>query len=324
MTSIRAVGLLSGGLDSALATKLLLEQGIGVVALHLESPTSCRSDVHALARELGIRLVTRPKGAEFLRLLRHPRWGYGRNMNPCRDCRRFMFELGRPYLEELGAQFLFSGEVLGQRPMSQTREALDLVDRHSGLAGLILRPLSARLLPETEPERRGWVDRSRLLAISGRARTEQLALAARYGLRHHTSPGGGCLLTDPRFSIRLRDLFAHDPAERSSLDDLSLLTLGRHVRVAPDLKIVLGRDQDENLRLAGFESSDRWLVEPNDFAGPSALVCGARNDAHLERAIDLIARYARTAEPERTVRWSDQGLPRTRALGAAAGARGAG
>ena len=151
MTGIRAVGLLSGGLDSALAAKLLLDQGIEVIGLHLESPTACRSDVRELAREIKIPLVVRPEGEEYLRLLRHPRWGYGRNMNPCLDCRLFMFRLARPCMEEHGARFLFTGEVAGQRPMSQTRDRMALVDRQSGLEGLILRPLSARLLPETEP-----------------------------------------------------------------------------------------------------------------------------------------------------------------------------
>jgi tRNA-specific 2-thiouridylase len=315
------VGLLSGGLDSALAARLLLDQGIEVIGLHLESPTSCRSDVRDLARDLGIRLVVRSKGEEYLRLLRHPRWGYGRNMNPCLDCRLFMLNLGRPYLEEYRAQFLFTGEVMGQRPMSQTRERLELLERRSGLAGFILRPLSARVLPETEPERRGWVDRARLLAISGRTRTAQLALAERYGLRHYQSPGGGCLLTDAKFSARLRDLIEHDPGERATLEDVALLRLGRSVRVHGALRIVLGRDREENLRLAAFESLDRWLVEPHDFAGPSALVCGPRDEPSLAAAIELIARYARSPAPEHCVRWREGETLLTRKLGAAAGLR---
>src|SRR5262245_47510995 len=317
-TRIRALGLLSGGLDSALAARLLLDQGIEVIGLHLESPTACRSDVRALARELGITLVVREKGEEYLRLLRHPRWGYGRNMNPCVDCRLFMFRLAKPCMEEHGAQFLFTGEVMGQRPMSQMRDRMALVDRHSGLAGLILRPLSARLLDETEPERRGWVDRSRLLAISGRARTEQLALAERYGLRHVQSPGGGCLLTDPRFAERLRGLFEDLPEERTTLDDLALLKLGRVFRVSAALRIVIGRDREENLRLKAFESPGRWLVEPLDFAGPSALVCGPRGEESLGAAIDLIARHSRAPSPDHVVWWKEADGERTRALGAAA------
>jgi len=317
-TRIRAVGLLSGGLDSALAAQLLLEQGIEVIGLHLESPTACRSDVRELARELGIPLVVRAKGEEYVRLLRNPRWGYGRNMNPCLDCRLFMFRMAQPCLEEQGAQFLFTGEVVGQRPMSQTRDRMALVDRESGLAGLILRPLSARLLPETEPERRGWVDRSRLLAISGRARLEQLALAERYGLRNVQSPGGGCLLTDPRFSERVRGLFEDVPAERTTVDDLALLRLGRVFRVSPALRIVIARDREESLRLAAFESPERWLVEPLDFAGPSALVCGPRDEESLGHAIGLIASHSRAPSPENAVQWRTGGGTHNRTLGSAA------
>jgi len=315
MSAIRAVGLLSGGLDSALAARLLLDQGIEVVGLHLQSPTSCRSDVGEVARDLGIRLIVRPKGEEYLRLLRHPRWGYGRNMNPCVDCRVFMLHLGRPYLEEFDARFLFTGEVVGQRPMSQTRERMQLIERQSGLAGWILRPLSALVLPETEPERRGWVDRARLLGISGRTRTEQLALAERYGLRHYTSPGGGCLLTDPLFSRKLRDLFEHAPEERTSIDDVELLRLGRHFRFADGMKIVLGRNEAENRRLEAFENAERWLVEPEAFSAPSALVCGARGEPALGRAIELIRRYAREPAPGQRVRWREQGLLLARSLG---------
>jgi len=271
-----------------------------------------------LAGELGIPLVVREKGEAYMRLLRHPRWGYGRNMNPCLDCRLFMFRLARPCLEEHGAQFLFTGEVVGQRPMSQTRGSLALVDRQSGLGGLILRPLSARLLDETEPERRGWVDRTRLLAISGRARGEQLALAERYGLRHVQSPGGGCLLTDPRFSARLRDLFADLPEERTTMDDLALLRIGRVFRVSPALRIVIARDREEGLRLARFESPERWLVEPLDFSGPTALVCGPRDEQSLAAAIDLIARHSRSPSPENAVRWKAADGEQSRTLGSAA------
>jgi len=304
MPPIRAVGLLSGGLDSALAARLLIDQGIEVIGLHLRSPTACRADVEEVARDLGIRLVLRDKGEEYLKLLRHPRWGYGRNMNPCVDCRIFMFQLGRPYLEEFGASFLFSGEVVGQRPMSQTRERILLIDRQSGLEGLILRPLSAQLLPETEPERRGWVDRSRLLGIYGRSRQTQLELAQTLGLKSYQSPGGGCLLTDALFSRKLRDAFEHTPEEHTRIDDVELLRLGRHFRFEADLKIVLGRNQEENRRLQRFESAARWLVEPDGFNGPTALVCGAPGERNLGRAAALIRRYTHALGPL-AVRWRE-------------------
>ena len=303
--SVRALGLISGGLDSALAAKLLIDQGIEVIGLHLESPTACRSDVHEVAAELGMRLEVRAKGEEYLRLLRHPRWGYGRNMNPCIDCRHFMFRIAAKHLEELGAQFLFTGEVLGQRPMSQTRDAMQLIDREAGLTDRIVRPLSAQHLDPTLAEREGWVDRSRLLGIKGRGRNQQLALAASYGLTAHQSPGGGCLLTDPHFSGKLRDLFEHSPDESTGMEDLALLRVGRHFRVGPDLKIVLGRDRDENTALATFEGVERWRVEPDQFAGPTALVCGDRSDANAHRAARLIAAHSTRVPEGAFVRWGD-------------------
>ncbi len=303
MSPIRALGLLSGGLDSALAAKLLLDQNIEVIGLHLESPTACRTDARAVAGELGIELHLRSKGEEYLRLLRHPRFGYGRNMNPCIDCRLFMFQLGQPYLEEFGAQFMFTGEVLGQRPMSQTREAMRLIDKNSGLEGWILRPLSARLLPETEPERRGFVDRGRLLAISGRSRIEQLALARRYGLSTYQPPGGGCLLTDPLFARKLKSFFEHTPEEGTTMRDMELLRIGRHFYFETGRRIVLGRDADENRRLLSFEAGGRWLVEPRAFSGPVALVCGPEDERFVDRAIELILRHSRPPTAPLTIRW---------------------
>jgi hypothetical protein len=304
---IRAIGLLSGGLDSALAARLMLDQGIEVLGLHLRSPTACRSDVREVAADLGITLVIKDKGEAYLDLLRHPRWGYGRHMNPCLDCRSFMFDLAQPVMAAEGARFVFTGEVLGQRPMSQMRTSLELIERRSSLEGFILRPLSARLLPETEPEKRGWVDRVRLLAIAGRGRTAQLDLARRYGLRHYQSPGGGCLLTDANYSAKLRDLFEHTPEPETRMDDLELLRVGRHFRVTPTLKVVLGRDAAENRRLAEFESDARWRLEPDGFPGPAALVCGPRDAASRAHAVRLVARYTRVPHEGLRVRWRANG-----------------
>ena len=321
MTSVRALALLSGGLDSALAAKLLLDQGVEVVGLHLESPTACRSDAREVARELGIPIEVRQKGESYLRLLRHPRFGYGKHMNPCVDCRVFMFHMAREVMNETGARFLITGEVAGQRPMSQSKNTLGLIDHQADLEGWVLRPLSALLLRPTEPEALGWVDRSRLLAISGRSRVEQLALAERYGLSRHQSPGGGCLLTDGAFSVKLKDLFAHQDEARTGVDDVALLRIGRHFRVSRDLKVVLGRDQGENVRLAGFVGADRWLVEPSGFNGPTALVCGGRQPAAVDAAIRLIAEYTREPRPGHRVRWREGEELRYRCLGELAGAR---
>jgi tRNA U34 2-thiouridine synthase MnmA/TrmU len=310
MSTIRALGLLSGGLDSALAARLLIDQGIEVVGLHLESPTACRSSVRDVADHLGIRLETREKGEAYARLLQTPRFGYGRNMNPCVDCRIFMFEMAKPVMEEVGAQFLFTGEVMGQRPMSQTRDRFHLIDHEAQLAGWILRPLSALALAETEPEQRGWVDRTRLLGIIGRGREIQLELAARYGLKHFQSPGGGCLLTDPIFSIKLRDLFSHAPAHDATLSDIELLRTGRHYRVANDLKIVLGRNAAENARLRERAATSGAIVEPDGFGGPTALVCGSLDARSLAAAARLIRDYAPRAGAEARIRWMDRGVER--------------
>jgi len=314
----RALGLLSGGLDSALAARLLIDQGLEVIGLHLESPTACRSDVREVARALGIRLEVRPKGEEYLRLLRSPRFGYGKNMNPCIDCRVFMFHIAKQCMDEVGAEFVFTGEVVGQRPMSQARNTLTLIDAESGLQNRIVRPLSAKLLPTTEPERQGLVDRERLLSISGRGRETQLALADRLGLAHYESPGGGCLLTDANFSVKLRDLFEHVPEERTTLEDVRLLRLGRHFRVRDDLKIVLGRNREENLQLKAFANTERWLLEPENWNGPNALVCGPRGEDSLQEALVLMARYSRSPEPHHMVHWHEDGQERRAPLGALA------
>ena len=260
----------------------------------------------------GSRCGTRAR--QYLKLLREPKHGYGRNMNPCIDCRSFMFGIARGVMDEVGACFVFTGEVAGQRPMSQGKSTLALIDRDAALEGLVLRPLSARLLPETQPERLGWVDRSRLLDLHGRGRGEQLALAARFGLSQHESPGGGCLLTDARFSIKLRDLFDNSPAERTGIEDVELLRVGRHFRIDPTLKIVLGRSAVENARLVELAREGRWLIEPDDFTGPTALVCGPRGEAALVQAMRLIDAYAREPGAGGRVRWVEDGGTRTRAL----------
>jgi hypothetical protein len=229
-------------------------------------------------------------------------------MNPCVDCRVFMFEMAKPVMEETGARFLFTGEVMGQRPMSQTRDRFHLIDREAGLQGWILRPLSARALGESEPERLGWVDRERLLGIVGRGRDTQLALAEQLGLKHYQSPGGGCLLTDPIFSVKLRDLFAHAGEDGGTLSDIELLRVGRHFRVSDDLKIVLGRDAGENARLREFAGAGRELVEPLAFGGPTALVCGALDTRALGEAARLIRSFSPKAGPEARIRWRQQGV----------------
>ena len=261
-----------------------------MLGLHPQSPTACRNPADEVAAELGIPLEVRAKGEEYLRLLRHPRFGYGKNMNPCIDCRSFMFRLGRGYLDEVGARFLFTGEVVGQRPMSQMREAIRLIDRDSDLEGWVVRPLSAQLLPESEPEKRGWVDRSRLLGIMGRGRHDQMALAEHYGLKSFQSPGGGCLLTDAIFSRKLRDSVrsrrrgGYARGRRRAAARRPALSRRRRAQDRARTE-----PRGEQSWLPSFANAARWMVEPDDFNGPSALVCGPRDPRALDHAIELIA-----------------------------------
>jgi tRNA(Ile)-lysidine synthase TilS/MesJ len=244
---VKAIGLLSGGLDSTLAVRIVSELGIEVIAVKFTSPF-CQCDsggcCHAaeVARQMGLELKTFAKGDEYLDVVRQPKHGYGVGMNPCIDCRIFMFKKAKAYMEEIGAAFLFTGEVIGQRPMSQHRHAIELIERESGLEGKIVRPLSAQHMEPTEAERSGWIDRSKLLGINGRSRKPQLALAAAYGIEGFGCPAGGCLLTDQNFSAKLRDLFAH--REKVGMRDIGLLKLGRHFRVG-ESKVVCARDEAE-------------------------------------------------------------------------------
>jgi hypothetical protein len=290
---IQAVGLVSGGLDSMLAIRIMQEQEVEVLGLHFRMPTACCTGVDEVAGRLGIPVAARLMGDDYLRLLRAPRHGYGRNMNPCVDCRIHMFRLARDYMQEVGARFVFTGEVLGQRPMSQMRHQLRLIERESGLTGYVLRPLSARRLPETEPEKRGWVDRSRLLGLAGRGRRPQLDLASAHGYTEYSPPAGGCLLTDANFAGRLRDLFRHAPPDCVGQQDVLLLRLGRHFRLDSGLKVVLGRDAEENRQLLGFRHAGWTYVMPAEpWRGPSALACGALEGEDLSVVAGLLVRYS--------------------------------
>jgi hypothetical protein len=235
-----------------------------------------------------------------------------------------MFRLARGYMDEAGARFLFTGEVLAQRPMSQMRNALATIEREAGLEGLVLRPLSARLLPPTEPERRGWVDRGRLLAIEGRSRRAQLELARRHGFHEFSTPAGGCLLTDAGFSSRLRDLFCHTPEEATTQEDVLLLRVGRHFRLGPELKLVVGRNAEENRQLLGFLRAGRAYVEARlPWKGPSVLVCGPLEPHGLGAAMRLMVRFSKPLPAEPLLRLQPAGEP-ARALALAADALAAG
>ncbi|MFH0809465.1 MAG: tRNA 4-thiouridine(8) synthase ThiI [Pseudomonadota bacterium] len=285
----RAIGLLSGGLDSILAFRILREQGVDVECLAFTTPFFGATSAHAAAARLGVTLEVRDITAVHLAMLRAPRYGYGSGLNPCIDCHALMLRLAGDLMTERGLDFIFTGEVLGQRPMSQSRGSLQLVARLSGYEGFILRPLSARLLEETRPEREGKVERERLLALSGRGRKPQIELARRLGITDYPEPAGGCLLTDPIFAGRLKAVLAEFGDLLPRL--IELLKAGRQFRPAPGIRLVVGRHQRDNERLAELfrpEEGDWLLLCGENFPGPSALVYGA-GEAAAKDLLELAA-----------------------------------
>jgi tRNA-specific 2-thiouridylase len=298
---MKAIALLSGGLDSTLAAKVILEQGVELEALNFMTTfcTCTQRGATCLASQkavetLGIPLRVFNVSEEYLSVVRHPKHGYGRNMNPCIDCRIFMLKKTKGYMEESGAAFVVTGEVLGQRPMSQRRDAIYLIEREAGLEGFILRPLSAQALPVTIPEREGWVDRERLLNISGRSRKPQIELADHYGIHDYPCPAGGCLLTDPGFAKRMRDLMIHDP--NFSLNDVHLLKMGRHFRLSDALKLVVGRSDEENQKIRTYAQREDILLKVFSFPGPLSLLRGRLDEGDIEKAAAITAHYSKAKD----------------------------
>ncbi|HVN24620.1 MAG TPA: hypothetical protein VMT71_11665 [Syntrophorhabdales bacterium] len=305
---IRAISLMSGGLDSALATKLVLDQGVEVVGLHFTSLlcNSISGDRGGMAvktaQDLGIPLIIQDKGAEFLEIVKKPAHGYGKNMNPCIDCKVFMLREASRIMQAEGASFVITGEVLGQRPMSQMRRTIMMIEKESGLSGYILRPLSARLFPSTKAEEEGLINREQLLSISGRSRKEQYRLAEKHALRAFGAPAGGCLLTDPVYSQKLSELMARDVP--FSMKDIALLRIGRHFRI-DGMKLVLGRNSDENKWLTSFWSPPFTLAYPVLFKGPTAMFKGSPERATLRKIISIVAFYSRNTSPAVSLEFFD-------------------
>ncbi|MFP4057467.1 MAG: tRNA 4-thiouridine(8) synthase ThiI [Candidatus Brocadiia bacterium] len=298
---LKAVALLSGGLDSSLAIRLVQDQGVEVTGLHFVSVFNGTAPERAgclvalrAARQLGVPFQAVSITHEHLELVRAPRHGYGANLNPCIDCHILMLRRAAERMAALGARFLLTGEVLGQRPMSQRRSVLQRIDREAGLRGLVLRPLSARLLSPTVPESEGWVDRQRLLDLSGRSRKPQLQLARRYGITEHATPAGGCLLTEPGFAARLRDLLAVLPGgEPLDLYAVHLLKVGRHFRLDPATKAIVGRCERENGVITTFSRPADLLLTTRDAPGPTTLLSGDLAHEHVRAAAALTARYSK-------------------------------
>lgn len=291
--AIKAVGLLSGGLDSTLACKIVKDQGVDVHALFLTQPWGCCDKGYAFraAQALGIPLVVMRLDESYLETIRNPKYGYGVELNPCVDCRIHMFSTARRYMESIGARFVFTGEVLGQRPMSQVRAKMRVIERDAGLEGLLVRPLSAKHLEPTVPETEGWLDRENLLSIEGRSREIQMQLARDFGIEDYPSPAGGCLLTDPHFARRMRDVFKHGYQD---FRDVVNLRFGKHFRLTPLLKAVLGRDQEENLHLKSVAGERDFIFELPDRKGPTLVLKGVvESDAQLRVAAGLVQRFSK-------------------------------
>ncbi len=300
---IKAIVLLSGGLDSAVAARLMQEQGLDLVALNFHSPfCTCASNMKYngcsatfFAAKMNIPIMMLAKGDDYLAIIKHPRFGYGKHMNPCIDCRIYLFKKAMELLPELGARFIITGEVLGQRPKSQMRRALEVIDKESGASGYVLRPLSAKLLPPTIPEQNGWVDREKLLSIEGRQRNMQVELGKKYNLIKQYCAGGGCLLTDSSFSVKLRDYFEH--VADTKMDDMQYLKIGRHFRCG-DVKIIVGRNEYENFMLESLISPFDYIISLKDAIGPSTLV---RFSEMHRSGIDLLS-----IDKDAVLRWAGE------------------
>ena len=318
---IKAIGMLSGGLDSRLALRLIQQQGIDIIALHfytgfcianrnrrvgrIEKP-SARNEALEAGSDLGVPVEVMDIAQEYMSVILNPRYGYGSGMNPCVDCRIFMLKRAKAYMEEVGAHFVFTGEVLGQRPKSQHRHQLRTIERESGLQGLLLRPLSAKLLPPTMAEKKGWVERGQLMALSGRSRREQIALAKQLNIGDYPQPAGGCcLLPDPNFARRLRDFLSHYPKQAVTPEQMALLAVGSHFRLDEDVKVILGRDEGENNFLV-YAGTGQWLFSTVDHPGPIALTADDLTPAHIERIASLAASYS-DGKNEPTVRVNVRG-----------------
>lgn len=283
-STIKGLGLISGGLDSLLAVKIIQEQGIEVIGLSFTSPFFDAKGSLASTEALGIPLKVIDISHKYLPILLNPRYGFGKNLNPCIDCHGLMARQAGKYMKEVGASFVFTGEVLGQRPMSQRRDALRCVDKLSGIDGYILRPLSAKLLPQTIMEQEGIVNRDLLLDIQGRSRRRQLQLAQKWNITVYTAPGGGCLLTKEGFSRKLKELMQRD--KEIDVRDIELLKWGRHFRLPEGSKLVTGRNRKDNQNLSSMKKPDDIVIKVRGYPGPMGLIPGHYKPL-AEKDIDL-------------------------------------
>jgi len=293
--NIKAIGLLSGGLDSTLAVKLMINQNINVTVLNFVTPfctctkKGCKHEASRVAINFNIPIKIIVAGKEYIKMVKQPKYGYGRNMNPCIDCRIFMFKKAKKHMEEIGASFIFTGEVIGQRPMSQHRKAMKLIEQESGLKNLVVRPLSARLLEPTIPEEKHWIDRKKLLSIRGRRRLPQMELAEHLEINNYPCPAGGCRLTDLGFAERLQEALKNN---EDSIKDIRLLRYGRHFRLKSSAKVIIGRNEEENKILMRFFNKNDILLEVVGVGSPIALLRKSKDIDDVKKAASLCIQYS--------------------------------
>ncbi len=295
----KAVALLSGGLDSNLAVRMMQEQGVEVEAIAVKTPfcdfdcgKGCGHRVKEVAIELGINLKTVYFGEEYLKMIKDPKYGYGSGMNPCIDCRGMMYNAAKEHMENIGADFIITGEVLGQRPMSQNGNALKIIENETQTSGKIVRPLSFKHLPLTEAESTGLVKRESLGDIKGRSRRVQLQLAKKYDIIDPPNAAGGCLLTDPAFSKRVRDLYDHSK-DTPDINDVELLKIGRHFRLSDHTKLIVGRNKNENEILESLKLDDDIIFEVSNHVGPTCMLrTKKKSQNEIEIAASTAVRYS--------------------------------
>ncbi|SKA87831.1 tRNA U34 2-thiouridine synthase MnmA/TrmU, contains the PP-loop ATPase domain [Thiothrix eikelboomii] len=306
----RAVSLISGGLDSMLATKAVLEQGVHVEGINFFTGFCVEGHTHAIrkqerdkpkrnnslwvAEQLGIKLHIIDIVEDYKEVVLNPKHGYGANLNPCLDCKIFMVKKAKEWLIQHDFDFIITGEVIGQRPMSQRAFTMPIVAAESGADDLLLRPLSAQNLPASRAEREGWVKREQLFGFSGRSRKPQIALANQWGIQEYAQPAGGCcFLTDANYSDKLRDLWAHRPSRQYELDDIMLLKIGRHLRPRPHFKMILSREEGETNFLEGYKNEFMW-IKTASCSGPLVLLDGDNlTEDDIRLAAELAARYSK-------------------------------
>jgi tRNA U34 2-thiouridine synthase MnmA/TrmU len=313
---VKCLAMLSGGLDSIMALKMMQDQGIEVHALHFPPPLSDEKHEDCIAAKVAkkfkVPIKFMERGEDFLDLVKDPKHGYGSAVNPCIDCRIYMLKKARKFMEEIGASFIVTGELLDQRPMSQHRKALDVVEEESGLKGKLLRPLCAKNLPPTEAEKEGLVDREKLLGLKGRRRLKQMEFVKESGVKEFLAPAGGCLLTEKEFAAKVYDLLEHE--KKVFMRDLRLLKFGRHFRKGKN-KFIVGRNKEENERLKELKREEDVMFEAEGYGSPITLLQGPKTEEAVKLAASLTVRYSDCDEKECEVKFGQEKLNKSKMFG---------